>query len=161
MKISQDFQSAILPLKMRYFIASTLFLLCLVSCEKSSTVSQQPVTRNYSDMVSLFKDWRAFENPPRVNGAPDYTATTFEKRIPAFKSLQAKLLAMDTTGWSTAEQVDYHVVWAEMNGYDFNHKVLKPWVRDPAFYKSLWMARSDVPAHEGPTHHGTTVAISR
>ena len=29
-------------------------------------------------------------------------------------------------------------------------------MRDPAFYKSVWMARSDVPAHEGPTHHRTT-----
>lgn len=29
-----------------------------------------------------------------------------------------------------------------------------PWVRDPAFYKTIWMSRSDVPAHEGPTHHG-------
>ena len=26
-------------------------------------------------------------------------------------------------------------------------------ILDPAFYKSIWMARSDVPAHEGPTHH--------
>jgi hypothetical protein len=43
-----------------------------------------------------------------------------------------------------------------MNGYDFNHRILQPWVRDPAFYKSLWTYRSDVPAHEGPTHHHTT-----
>jgi len=43
-----------------------------------------------------------------------------------------------------------------MNGYDFNHNILKPWNRDPAFYKSVWSARSDVPAHEGPTHHHTT-----
>jgi hypothetical protein len=21
-----------------------------------------------------------------------------------------------------------------MNGYDFNHRILKPWVRDPAYY---------------------------
>ncbi len=41
-----------------------------------------------------------------------------------------------------------------MNGFDFNHRILKPWQRDPAFYKSIWMERSDVPAHEGPTHHG-------
>jgi hypothetical protein len=40
-----------------------------------------------------------------------------------------------------------------MNGYDFNHRVLQPWVRDPAFYNSIWTGRSDVPAHEGPTHH--------
>ncbi|MCP4082449.1 MAG: DUF885 domain-containing protein, partial [Planctomycetaceae bacterium] len=42
------------------------------------------------------------------------------------------------------------------NGFDFNHRVLKPWVRDPAFYQSIWMNRSDVPAHEGPTHHAVT-----
>ena len=52
--------------------------------------------------------------------------------------------------------MDWHIVWAEMNGYDFNFRVLKPWERDPAFYKSLWNYRSDVPAHEGPTHHMTT-----
>ena len=47
------------------------------------------------------------------------------------------------------------VVWAEMNGFDFNYRVLKPWERDPAFYKTIWTYKSDVPAHEGPTHHGT------
>jgi len=31
--------------------------------------------------------------------------------------------------------------------------VLQPWVRDPAYYDSIWTGRSDVPAHEGPTHH--------
>ena len=35
-------------------------------------------------------------------------------------------------------------------------RILKPWVRDPAFYKSVWTYKSDVPAHEGPTHHATT-----
>jgi hypothetical protein len=54
------------------------------------------------------------------------------------------------------QQADWMIVWAEMNGYDFNHRILKPWERDPAFYKSLWTERSDVPAHEGPTHHATT-----
>jgi hypothetical protein len=63
---------------------------------------------------------------------------------------------MDTTGWTTPQKVDWTIVWAEMNGYDFNERVLRSWVRDPAFYKSVWMARSDVPAHEGPTHHRTT-----
>tara|TARA_B100000945_G_scaffold88950_1_gene69254 strand:- start:966 stop:2309 length:1344 start_codon:yes stop_codon:yes gene_type:complete len=40
-----------------------------------------------------------------------------------------------------------------MNGYDFNYRVLKPWERDPAFYQTVWMYESDVPAHEGPTNH--------
>ncbi|MGH8223070.1 MAG: hypothetical protein ACREQZ_08855, partial [Woeseiaceae bacterium] len=51
------------------------------------------------------------------------------------------------------QQVDWHVLRAELNGFAFNQRVLKPWVRDPAFYQSVWMNRSDVPAHEGPSHH--------
>ena len=40
-----------------------------------------------------------------------------------------------------------------MNGLDFDLRVLRPWARDPAFYKSIWTGQSDTPAHEGPTHH--------
>jgi hypothetical protein len=90
------------------------------------------------------------------DGAPDYTAETFERRLPDFKTLRSRLDAIDYSGWSIDQQLDWHIVLAEMNGYDFNYRILKPWERDPAFYKSLWMARSDVPGHEGPTHHGTT-----
>ncbi|MEQ8809142.1 MAG: hypothetical protein RIE59_08765 [Imperialibacter sp.] len=112
-----------------------------------------PTTKRYDDLVALFKEWRSFETPPLKDGAPDYTASTFEKRWTEFEQLQGRLMAVDTTGWSVEEKVDWTVVWAEMNGYDFNHHILKPWERDPAFYKVLWMERSDVPAHEGPTNH--------
>ena len=30
---------------------------------------------------------------------------------------------------------------------------MKPWQKDPAYYKSIWTYKSDVPAHEGPTNH--------
>ena len=40
-----------------------------------------------------------------------------------------------------------------MNGLDFDIRVLQPWVRDPAFYLSVWTEQSDTPAHEGPAHH--------
>ena len=106
----------------------------------------------YEDLVALFDEWRTFEAPPLREGAPDYTAATFETRWLPFKQLQKKLLAIDTTGWEIAQQVDWHIVWAEMNGYDFNHRILKPWVRDPAFYKNIWTYRSDVPAPVSYTH---------
>jgi hypothetical protein len=110
----------------------------------------------HDDLVRLFGEWRAFESPPLLDGAPDYTEAQFEKRQPGFDALRQRLLAMDISGWSIAEQVDWHLVRAEMNGYDFNRRILRPWARDPAFYQSVWMARSDVPAHEGPTHHAVT-----
>ncbi|NNF56877.1 MAG: hypothetical protein HKN04_01420 [Rhodothermaceae bacterium] len=107
-------------------------------------------------MLDLFSEWRAFEQPPLLYGAPDYTAETFAARMAPFRALRARLDGIDTTGWSVPQQVDWHLVRAEMNGFDFNHRVLKPWARDPAFYQSIWPYRSDVPAHEGPTHHAVT-----
>jgi hypothetical protein len=109
--------------------------------------------QGYAALLELFEQWRAFERPPMLNGAPDYTAERFAQRHQQFKDYQARLQALDPRDWTTQQQVDWHLVRAEMNGFDFNHRVLKPWVRDPAFYQSIWMARSDVPGHEGPTHH--------
>ena len=140
------------------------FLLLLTSCQteqKKKTENKQNKTidftsNSYQDLVTLFKTWREFENPPLFEGAPDYRAETFTGRLPEFKELQSALEAIDTANWSIEKQVDWMVVWAEMNGYDFNQRILQPWVRDPAYYKSVWSYKSDVPAHEGPTHHGTT-----
>ncbi len=112
-------------------------------------------SNDYKDLAGLFKEWRSFEKPPLLNGAPDYTRETFEKRQPHFESLRAKLKAIDTTAWTIPNKIDWMLVWAEMNGYDFNLRILKPWERDPAFYKVVWTYKSDVPAHEGPTNHGT------
>jgi len=115
--------------------------------------TQQVHSSNYQSFVLLFKEWRSFEKPPMRNGAPDYTAETFNKRLAGFKKLQSSLNAIDTSAWSVEHKVDWVLVWAEMNGYDFNYRILKPWQRDPAFYKTIWTERSDVPAHEGPTNH--------
>ncbi len=111
---------------------------------------------SYTDLVDFFQEWRAFETPLLLEGAPDYRKETFRNRQPEFEKLRATFANIDTTGMTIAQQIDWHIVRAEMNGYDFNYRILKPWERDPAFYTSLWVARSDVPAHEGPTHHGTT-----
>ena len=108
---------------------------------------------NHDDLVALFEEWREFEQPPMRGGAPDYTAGTFQARHSEYRALRARLDAFSIQGWSIPHQVDWHLVRAEMNGYDFNHRILQPWVRDPAFYDVVWMYRSDVPAHEGPTNH--------
>lgn len=112
--------------------------------------------KDYASLQKLFKDWRAFEVPPLRNGAPDYTKAAFGKRMNDFKKLKNRLLHFDTSGWQVSEIIDWKIIQAEMNGFDFNYRILKPWERDPAFYKLLWTERSDVPAHEGPTPHFTT-----
>ena len=115
-------------------------------------------TNSHDVLVQLFADWREFENPPLLDGAPDYTAATFEARQPEYLELRQRLDAFDISDWPVSQQVDWPLVRAEMNGYDFNRRVLQPWVRDPAFYATIWNYRSDVPAHEGPTHHAVLEA---
>jgi hypothetical protein len=142
-------------------IIRILFVLLLLgSCQPNEVkTTESKIIKSkaeYSDLLELFKAWRSFESPPSREGAPDYTDETFTKRWPQFQKLQAQLLSMDTNGWPVEHQVDYRIVWAEMNGYDFNQHILKPWKRDPAFYKNVWTYKSDVPAHEGPTLHVTT-----
>ena len=110
-------------------------------------------SKNYNSLVDLFYEWREFENPPLLNGAPNYTKNSFNKRHVEFKKLKARLKKIDVSGWEKAQKIDFEVVLAEMNGYDFNYRVLRPWQRDPAFYQTIWTYQSDVPAHEGPTNH--------
>ncbi|MGB3464560.1 MAG: hypothetical protein WBA74_04790 [Cyclobacteriaceae bacterium] len=139
------------------FLCSTMFSVTSASQNPkviSATLSAYE-SDGYQELTKLFEEWRAFEKPPKLSGAPDYTAATFEKRHPQFLQLRNTLQSIDTSGWQIHQQVDWMVVWAEMNGYEFNRKVLKPWERDPAFYKTVWTYKSDVPAHEGPTHHAT------
>jgi hypothetical protein len=134
-----------------------LFIIYVLLMGTNQMYGQQnnPQPIEYRELVELFNNWRDFENPPRLNGAPDYTADRFKKDHTAFKDLQKRLTQIAIDDWPIPYQVDWHVVRAEMNGYDFNYRVLRPWVRDPAYYQTVWMYQSDVPAHEGPTNHGT------
>src|SRR5687768_14456812 len=109
---------------------------------------------DYDKLVALFQEWRAFEQPAIREGAPDYTAATLERKHRELPKWQARLAALKPDAWPIPQQVDWHLLRAEMNGFDFNVRVLKSWERDPAFYNTVWTAQSDTPAHEGPTHHG-------
>ena len=131
-------------------------VLIALSVFGNAMASDTTKSQNYEDLLTLFSDWRAFEHPPLLDGAPDYTAATFDRRYEEFQEYRDRLQSIDTSSWPITRQVDWHIVRAEMNGFDFNYRVLQPWVRDPAYYQSIWAERSDVPGHEGPTHHAVT-----
>ena len=114
----------------------------------------EPAPGTWEELVTLFHEWRAFERPAFVDGVPDYTAAAMAAQHRALPRWQARLQALDPSSWTVAQQIDWHIVRAEMNGLDFDHRVRKPWARDPAFYVTIFPAQSDVPAHEGPTIHG-------
>ena len=142
---------------MRHAIAMLAFAWILALSPGSAPQSAEPGgerMKGYAELESLFADWRAFEHPPLRDGAPDYGATAMARQHAALKDYQARLAAIDASAWPVADRVDYELLRAEMHGMDFNHRVLRPWARDPAFYTTVWTEQSDTPAHEGPVHHG-------
>ena len=108
----------------------------------------------YDELVGLFHEWQAFERPALRDGAPDYTAPTLARKHAELRVYQSRLAALDPAAWPKEQRIDYELVRAQMNGLDFDLRVLQPWARDPAYYQSVWTEMSDTPEHEGPAHHG-------
>jgi uncharacterized protein (DUF885 family) len=107
-----------------------------------------------ADLVALFREWREFQKPRVVDGVPDYTAAAMARQRSELPKYQARLAALDSRKWPVAQQVDYQIVRAEMNGLDFDHRVLKPWARNPDFYVTVFADETDQPAREGPHAFG-------
>ena len=116
--------------------------------------SAQARTQGYDDLVTFFREWRAFQRPPLANGIPDYRAAAMSAQQRQLAAMQKRLAGFDTTSWTIPERVDYRLVQAEMNGLDFDHRVLRPWSRNPAFYVTGFLEQSDQPAREGPGAYG-------
>ncbi len=123
-------------------------VLCSLLC-----ASTQSLASGYDELLGLFREWRALEQPALRDGAPDYTPGAVAARHAQMLALRERLLAMDTSAWSVEEKIDWHLVRAEMNALDFYARVLRPWERDPTFYASVRTAQSDTPAEEAPTIH--------
>ena len=45
----------------------------------------------HAELVQLFKDWRTFESPPLLDGAPDYSIERFEQRQAEYLELRKRL----------------------------------------------------------------------
>ncbi|MGH9330041.1 MAG: hypothetical protein ACRD09_06330, partial [Vicinamibacterales bacterium] len=104
----------------------------------------------YEELVALFKEWRTFQTPKKVNGVPDFTPKAVAEQHRGLTALQKRVAGIDPSGWPVPQQIDYHLVRAEMNGMEFDHRVLRPWARNPCFYEVVQDSDSDVPAREGP-----------
>ena len=113
----------------------TLFVLSLsLSWAAAQPVKAPAPAGSYDDLVSLFKEFREFQKPKVVDGVPDYTPAAIKAQRLGLDQLMKRLAAINIKGWPISQKADYMIVRAEMNGLDFDHRVLKPWAKDPAWY---------------------------
>ena len=90
--------------------------------------------RTYRDLTTLFEEFRDLNEPVLPDGVPDYSPAAMERQYRQLRALQRRLAAFDVADWPIGQQVDYHLVRAEMNGLEFYHRVMKPWQTSPDFY---------------------------
>jgi len=72
--------------------------------------------------------------PVDEHGLPDWSAQTITARAEAIKAMRQQLEAIDPAQWSVGGKVDYLLVRARLHGLEFEHRVLRPWARDPIFW---------------------------
>jgi len=131
------------------------FVALAAGCGTPPAATSTPAkSTRYDDLTTLFSEWRSFQRPKQVNGAPDYSAAAMAAQARDLAGFADRLAAIDPTSWAIPQQVDYYIVRAEMNGLDFDHRVLKPWINNPAFYVTVFGDESDQPAREGPLAAG-------
>jgi len=85
-----------------------LILIGLTPVAMSNALAQSD--GGHGELLQLFEDWREFESPPLLDGAPDYTAEQFASRYEGFLALRNRLHRLDPGDWPIPQQVDWHVV---------------------------------------------------
>ncbi|MFO7891268.1 MAG: hypothetical protein R6V04_13130, partial [bacterium] len=99
-------------------LLAILGMIMMIPCQGKEKESKG----DYADLVSLFREFHEFVKPNIINGVPDYTAEAMQKQLQELKVYQKRLVAIDTSGWPISQQVDYHILRAEMNGLEFDHR---------------------------------------
>jgi hypothetical protein len=116
------------------FLMGLCAFFVLSGCQQEEQIAPEYQSTDYEDLLILFRDFREFVKPPVIDGVPDYSPEAMANQYQGLAQFQKRVAALDISDWPISQKVDYHLLRAEMNGLDFNHRVMRPWSRDPAFY---------------------------
>ncbi|MHB8095515.1 MAG: hypothetical protein ACYDH0_11310, partial [Candidatus Aminicenantales bacterium] len=86
----------------------------------------------HDDLIAMFRELREIEKPVMTaDGIPDYTPVGVKAQKRKLDAFKKRLAAIDTSAWPIPDKADYLLVRAEANGLEFDHRVIRPWSRDP------------------------------
>ena len=88
----------------------------------------------WDDLVSLDAELTELRRPQLQDGVPQFGAGAMAARANAVTEVQSRIRAIDPSSWSVAGKVDYLLVWAKANALEFEHRVNRPWQKDPVLY---------------------------
>ena len=138
-------------MRSRLLIAATLLIALVAACAPAenpaldapaaggSASSADAISlgdaASYDGLVTLFEESRVLNEPPvDADGIPDFSAAALTAQYDELRAYQQRLESFEIDDWSISDQVDYHLVRAELNGIEFMHRVMKPWTTSPYVY---------------------------
>jgi hypothetical protein len=89
---------------------------------------------SYPDLVKLDSEFLEFRKPRIVDGVADRGPGAMSAQRDGIEEIRKRLRAIDAASWPVPQRVDYLLVWAKLNALTFDHRVMKPWARDPILY---------------------------
>jgi hypothetical protein len=95
---------------------------------------QSAHSAGYDALVKLYEDVRAAASPTIVGGVADYSPAVQLKKEAQLPEFRRRLAAINAAAWPIPERVDYLLVRATIDNFDFQHRVTHPWSSDPGFY---------------------------
>lgn len=116
----------------------------LLMATPSSLVAQVP-----PPLADVAKAWGSVIASPPDAGADAYFHAAIARLAGRLATTRAMLAAVDRAALTPKARTSAALLQAQMDGLDFQLRVLKPWARDPNFYATVIAEQSDVPAHEG------------
>lgn len=114
---------------------TTLVVASVASAHWLSASGQIPTT--YEALTTLYTDMRDSQRVSPDSGVPDYSAAAVAARRQKLDEFGRRLDAFDSSKWPRSQRVDHALVLAQWRLHDFEHRVMKPWARDPGFYVDM------------------------
>lgn len=122
------------------FVALLSFFVPLVGFAQST----------YDELLNIDAELAEIRKPVLVDGVPDLSQSAVESQFNKLNGIGTQLRGLDVSAWSVPQQGDYLLVWSKLNNLLFDHRVLKPWARDPLLYlyQISRIPYADVPDNE-------------
>jgi hypothetical protein len=113
---------------MPHFTRPILALIIVALC--SNGYAQE----SYDALVKMNEEILGIGKPDNIRGIPDLSRKAIDRQRASLDDFRSRLRDLDTGSWSVPQQVDYLLVWSKLNAIVFDHRVMRPWARDPLMY---------------------------
>ncbi len=86
---------------------------------------------------SLADSIRVARQPQLIEGVPDFSPTAVRQSMERLGYFRTALEAISTEEWSVPNRIDHILVRTQLNAWDFELRVQRPWARDPGHWVDL------------------------